>query len=323
MEFAPEGESFEIYGGYFTTGLYVTESKKVSSSEITYKDKDQFYYFMKFLTSGDINKCAYVILEESFQIYLKYIDKEITEKLQVKEILKEKEGVEKFVSILAEYYSGIDIECEPEPMIMSLSSGAIHIHVIITPQSSLSRYKITYQSSSNDQEINSFSDFLIISDNILNLTPSTTYTIRLYTIDDVLVESQVVQTMPNIGNNYDKGHFLKGNNFDLSGLDFDSVSGLVNEIFDTGDELVIKNFNKNITFVKMNETLSISNRDAILFPFNTDSGFSQSATITLSDETSLPIYYDETTEEITINGSSYTSGMYFILDGKKVLVSEI
>lgn len=64
----------------------------------------------------------------------------------------------------------------------------------------------------------------------------------------------------------------------------------------------------------------MSNDESISVPFSKEAGAGQTVSLTLSDDTTVAVEYDETTEHMTIDGVAYKSGDTFVLDGKKVTI---
>lgn len=176
-----------------------------------------------------------------------------------------------------------------------------------------------------------------LSHSIGNLQSDTEYTVYLYySIDTstptILLGSGTYSTLENLPGNYDSSSFAnkeRGGAFDLTSLSPKSLqmlAGAMNDLFDTGAEIYIKvgpNSTKSTKakFVKRGETTSVEGGgSSIAIPFNTSSGSGQDATLKLSDNTSVVVEYDETTEAITIGGNTYASGQSLVLDGQKVTI---
>lgn len=99
----------------------------------------------------------------------------------------------------------------------------------------------------------------------------------------------------------------------------------MNDLFDTGANIYFKVGLKSTAakVLKRGATMDIENDFSVSIPFNTSSGSGQNPTLTLSDSTNITAAYDETIEEITIDGSVYTSRQFFVLDGRKVTVFNV
>lgn len=169
---------------------------------------------------------------------------------------------------------------------------------------------------------------------IRNLTPGTEYTVYLYystssALPSILIGTNTFTTLANVAGNHDASSYDDGSGgFDLSDLDstsFAILNEVLNELFTTGDSLsinVASGSSVTAKFVKRGETTAIDG-DAIAIPFSTTSGAGQSATLTLSDTSTVDVIYDETTEEVTISGQAYTAGQSLVIDGKKVTIVDI
>ena len=67
----------------------------------------------------------------------------------------------------------------------------------------------------------------------------------------------------------------------------------------------------------------MANEEALLLPFDSSAGETQSATMTLSDNTSVTVDFDDQSGSVEIDGVSFAPGQSLILDGKKVTVVDI
>lgn len=156
--------------------------------------------------------------------------------------------------------------------------------------------------------------------------PETTQTVYLYydTSDasDVLHPSRTVQIPPisNSAEDFDKNFFASGSGSDE--YDLTSAKGdfgiVMNELFESGDKvnMALPNGKQVKTqFVKRGGTVRVSNDESISVPFSKDAGVGQTVSLTLSDDTTVAVEFDETTEYITIDGLAYKSGDTFVLDG--------
>jgi len=170
---------------------------------------------------------------------------------------------------------------------------------------------------------------------ISGLDPETTYTVNLYyaTAENPsnLFGSATKTTLADLDENYSSTSFSDGsggfNMSNLTALVMASMGSRMNTLFTTGQKIKLNvgGSKRDTTFVRLGETASLEeNGGAISIPFRGDGGAGQSASITLSDGvTTVAVAFDETTEEITVNGTSYTSGDTFILDGKKVTIVDV
>ena len=164
--------------------------------------------------------------------------------------------------------------------------------------------------------------------------PETTHTVYLYydTSDatDVLHSSRTVQipALSNSAEDFDKSFFESSTNsdeYDLTPVDGD-FGIVLNDLFVSGDKLKVKassGKHLNTRFVKRGGNIRVEKDDSISVPFSKDAGAGQSVSFTLSDDSTVAVEFDETTESITINGVAYVSGETFILDGQKVTVVDV
>lgn len=331
MDFAPDKKQIQIYGGWMNYGLCYSEEEKFYCVHMNYTEKDSFYSFYKMLVSKIDKECLYHIEEKYLNIYLKNIDEEIYDKILNTIDFKEgesKEAMEKFIEFLYEIYK--DFECE-KPFNFDLFPGPINIRVVFDDIEDAVAYRLSYETSGIETVSNS--GFTGTKSNIVNLTASSDYIVRLYAIyqsttDYVLVETKSTQTKSNLPSNYDISDFSNDGLFDLSSLDasaLNSLAGVMNDIFSTGDPLKIylKSGSKsNVTFINLGDNLDVSDAEAVIFPFDADSGESQSASMLLSDNSTVSVEYDEINNSVMLDGVEYPIGVSLIIDNKKVSVFE-
>lgn len=171
---------------------------------------------------------------------------------------------------------------------------------------------------------------------INSLLPETDYTVRLYVTTDgaeyALHSETTVTTLANTGPNYNASDFARQDGtaaFDLVDLHTDSVKYLfkvMNEVFTTGDDVLVTlpgGSRKKTRFINRGESASIVNVEAVLLPFEADAGASQSASLTLSDNSSVTITFDETSETVDVGGTVCSTGDSVLIDGKKMTVTSI
>lgn len=106
----------------------------------------------------------------------------------------------------------------------------------------------------------------------------------------------------------------------------DSLLGVMNELFTTGDEVVVTlpgGSKTKTKFVNRGGSASIVDVEALLLPFDESAGASQSASLTLSDNTSVTVAYDEASGTIDVGGTVYSPGDSMVIDGKKMTVTTI
>ena len=211
---------------------------------------------------------------------------------------------------------------------MTISARSINVMVDILPITGATGYRLTYQKNT-ESEVIAFSGFIDLRKNLKSLTPDTSYTIRLYVNTGtgyVLSDTVSTTTLSNSSDNYIVEDFLDGNIYDFRDLDSPSKSRLsseINDILNTGDEILISTEEKKnfiAKFVKRGGSIRADN--SLLLPFNETLGDSQGIDLILSDESTLPINYDEIANTIEINSVIHNVGDVIILDGKKCTVLE-
>lgn len=136
----------------------------------------------------------------------------------------------------------------------------------------------------------------------------------------------IVQLVAAVSDVFTKTDYLSdgGNVYDITEADAE-VSAAVNDIFDTGDAVAVavNNAATRTTFVKRGDQIDVAGVNAVLLPFDPDVDDVQDATFTLSDATSVDIGFDQPSGQISVDGTMYSAGEYFILDEKKVTVVDI
>ena len=207
---------------------------------------------------------------------------------------------------------------------------AIDITVVITPIAEAEAYQIRYAPTSGGPVTIAHSGFTELSKRVTDLSPGVEYEVFLYFLPVglsvyTLDGSRTVTTLDNKAANYDLSVYGAGGKYDLSGVkNMRNMAAVMNDLFASGDKLSI-NFGKNkktTTFVKLGESVSIPD-DAAFLPFTPGDVSGQEVTLTLSDNTSQVISFNEVTEEITVGGSTYSDGDAFVLDGQKTQVVSI
>lgn len=195
-------------------------------------------------------------------------------------------------------------------------SGAVGYRVTIQ-QTSTNRIRVV-SSGSTDLEYN-----------IKSLRSDTEYTVSSFsTLDGITYEPYLqgtVATLPNSSENYDVQDFRNTSGvFDLS--ESQDIYGLMDELFTTGDSINVAlpgRITKTARFVRKGETASVVGEDALVVQFDTNSGSSQTASFTISDDSTLTMTFDETNETIEIDGNTFSPGNHTIIDGRKVTFTDI
>jgi len=99
----------------------------------------------------------------------------------------------------------------------------------------------------------------------------------------------------------------------------------MNNIFDENDRILVPNKNGKIVanFAPVNSTIRVTDKDAILIPFDIENGSDQMIHIESINGEIIDISFDDKEENILIEDKAYKIGDSFIIDGKKVRVSKI
>ena len=125
-----------------------------------------------------------------------------------------------------------------------------------------------------------------------------------------LVETAVITTLSNDGDNYEKNDFMDSDGiYDLSefnNVSVDLINDVINDVFDTDDriEINLDGIRRNSKFVNLGDTIDATDTTAIVVPFSPTSGSGQSVSLTLSNSTST-IEYNNLTETLNIESGNY------------------
>lgn len=121
-----------------------------------------------------------------------------------------------------------------------------------------------------------------------------------------------------------KDDFLFGDVYDITEAGAE-VSAAANHLFATGDAVAVNvnHSSTTTTFVNRGDEVDIVGVKALLLPFDPEVTDVQDATFTLSDATSVNIGFDQASGQISVGGTPYGHGDYFVLDGQKVTVYDI
>ena len=220
--------------------------------------------------------------------------------------------------------------------VMALTPGVTTMKVDVTEVDGALAYRVDLFETSTGKRV--FRRLLSTIDtsyttDAQTLTPNTSYTGYLY-VDTgnglELNENTIVETLVNSLSNYDINEYGGNGNFDLSSLGTDGVSLIdefLNDLFTTGDNIELNligtPLEKKSTFVNRGSTVAIDGAEALVAPFDQNAGAGQEITMTLSNNTTSVVSYDETTNSVTVESNSYSPGDSFILDGKKVVVFDL
>jgi len=154
------------------------------------------------------------------------------------------------------------------------------------------------------------------------LTPDTTYTVE-FLADSVTVATETFTTLQNISSNYDKTAFDKGGGkFDLSTTDLNTLNSVIDDVFSTGEKLILKVGSKSstVSFVKLGETIPIPVDDSVFASFDENNGSGQQFSLSLADSSVVAVSYDESTNSISIGSENIGVGESVVVDGIKCTV---
>ncbi|CAM9962766.1 unnamed protein product [Ectocarpus sp. 12 AP-2014] len=214
---------------------------------------------------------------------------------------------------------------------MDATPGVFSMNISWSPKNLARNYKINYvgTDSSEGTLITSVTNVRVGS-----LTPNTEYVFTLYyseassfsTYGDPLTINTSENTVANY-NTIDYEDDTGG--IDLTSLEqieLDLLGAHMNDLFADGTIMKQKVQGKSLdtTFVKIGSIVDATSKttNAFSLPFTTSSGSGQEVTISTSTE-DISVLYDETTNQVTINGVSYSNGESLIVDGKKMIVYTI
>jgi len=214
------------------------------------------------------------------------------------------------------------------PPLMTFVPRPINIFVTVeeVALAGATSYTLTYQNVTDGDEVtvvNGQSSTVLVQ-NVRELEPDTEYTMRLYAgsgTSTLLGESNV-STLTNIAANYVISDF--GNDdgsFSLRdlGTSLGFVSNVLGDLFNTGDRIRIPpsagNQIEDANFVDLGETINVRDARAVLVPFDSAGGASQSISLELTDDvTTVGVDFDDTNNCLTVEGVTYKPGDYFIIE---------
>ena len=155
-----------------------------------------------------------------------------------------------------------------------------------------------------------------------NVVPGSSYELRLYTDLDTITPfftETVVALVVDIVNTRSLLTRLEN---DVSLLS-EQARETVLDILSTGE--IIKTPIGLTTFVANSESITLpeSQKESVLSPFDQASGPGQEVSIMLPDTSTLSISYNETSDDIDVEGTSYSTGDHFVAGGLKVTVKDI
>ncbi|CAM9180368.1 unnamed protein product, partial [Ectocarpus sp. 12 AP-2014] len=226
----------------------------------------------------------------------------------------------------------------PDPSVEHLLTvpRALGLNVSFDAVSNAVAYMLTLQRVGRRAVRTVAEGFTDLSVDVDSLKPETQYTVRLYTSTDgveytLYLETQAT-TAANAPENYSVSDFARGGageGYDVSDLNEDaatSLFGVINELFTTGDDVVVTlpgGSKKKTKFVKRGESASVADVEALLLPFDESAGASQSASLTLSDNSSVTLTFDEVNDTVDVGGIVCSPGDSVVIDGKKMTVTDV
>lgn len=238
------------------------------------------------------------------------------------------------------YHANVDgsiADLPPDPSLFLATPRPLSIKMTWSPVSGATSYGVRYSVGDVGigDKIVSVRQTTQRSHSVRNLSPGTLYSVYLYystssAVPSILVGSGSFTTLSNTAGNHDKADFGdESGKFSLADLDptsLDKLGEVMNDLFTTGDVISFKLPTGNSVstkFVRRGETTTITDGSSVSLPFTANSGAGQTASLTLSDSTTVSITFDETTQEMSVGGQVYTSGQSFVLDGKKVTLYDV
>ena len=165
---------------------------------------------------------------------------------------------------------------------------------------------------------------------IYNLTPNTSYDVKVYSSTDgtvfSLADEGTFTTLTDTSSNSNISHFETNGVYDFTFLDqatLEILSVHTEGTIVTGDKVKISVQGQGVlrpTFIERGATAPIGEADSVIIPFEPTGGGSQTVTFVLSDNTQVTVTYDEITSELDVGGTPRSIGESFILDGRKVTI---
>lgn len=213
----------------------------------------------------------------------------------------------------------------------------LNVRVSFGEASGAIAYRLTVQKAGDDTSSARTVDtgFTDLSKNVTSLVPETEYVFRVYSTTDGSQYDPYLEgnetTLANASENYNVNDYVdeKGR-FDLSGIDTKSSASVLKvakDLFTTGDSVIVsikqKKVTRKTTFVNLGDTISIVGKEAVLLPFEEDGGASQSAAISLSDDSSVTLAFDDTSGTIDFGGVTYSAGDSVVVDSMKLTFVEV
>lgn len=212
---------------------------------------------------------------------------------------------------------------------LEVSPLATRTNVVITPSGPVDGYRLTVQRDGTSTEIVTHESATELEHLITSLVPQTSYTLKVYTLagsEYSLQEEVLFTTLENAAQNYDKSQFGSNGRYDLSTVDTSELSllnAVMNDVFITGDNLEIKLGTRKSTFSFVRRGETVPTDTSILAPFDSSAGSGQAITMQLSDNSEVPVTYDETSNSVELAGTVIQVGESILIDNKKCTLKDV
>lgn len=217
-------------------------------------------------------------------------------------------------------------ETVPRPLNVTVSFGAAEGAIA---------YELTVQKTGVDTGFVRTVDtgFTETTKKVTSLIPETEYVFKVYSTTDGTQYDLYLQrnetTLSHSSENFNVTDYADATGrFNLSDIDAASSASVLKvakNLFTTGDVVIVpvKKTKTNAKFVNLGDTVSIVGEDALLFPFEEDGGASQSAAISLSDDSTVTLAFDDTSGTIDFGGATYSAGDSLVVDSLKLTFVEL
>ena len=194
-------------------------------------------------------------------------------------------------------------------------------------------YRVTYSELGSSQEIVTVDSTTELSAVIYNLAPENTYTVNTYSSSDGIsfsLENHVdITTLADTSANSNLSHFDNNGVYDMSFLNESTRTVLgfhIDDFLTTGDTLILDVSTIGILdlkYISRGAASTIADTESVILPFDSTGGSSQTANLTLSDNSTVSITYDEVNNEMNIGGTTRSVGDVLIVDGKKLTIHDV
>jgi hypothetical protein len=229
----------------------------------------------------------------------------------------------------------------PDPSLTKFSAmlGPVSLQMSWPEVSDATKYQVGFSvGSPGANSITKRADILLADERrytIPNLEPATTYSLYLYYSTDTsdpseLFGSETFVTLDDTPTNYTAASFVDDSGVvDLRKLKPETRGRMVevmNDILTTGTKIQLADRGRGVRamkkakFVKTGEDVDVELDVPIAFSFTETAGAGQSATLNLSDNSTVVVSFDETTSAVTVGDVTYVDGDVLVLDGQKVTV---